>query len=1210
MTVHRSRTLLCALFMVVVAVRASATAPVADSLALASADPRGAWGLAWEGWTASGTLGAASLSGLRELPFIAYYWLAHAMGIGWLPAQLLLRAALLCLALAGALRLARLLDARSRPAGPGTAAGLEDVPDSGVSSWLPWSAALVYAAGPVLTATMSAHPAYGLALGALPWAVEAILSASSDRTAALRLAAWLAVVGMAAPVLAVTGTLAAVVVAWTWPALRRERRSWATAGTLLSLWWVPLAAWEWHYVSLDPGPGLWRPALAELIGLSTVSWWVALVLGAPVVVAAAALAWAPTVPRRAVTLLLVVSVAVLLLPFLVPTPLRPVLVAAGGLQALACLVCWTPWWRRVLAVTEDLRGTEAPRRAALVVTAAAVVVGLAALSGVVVALDPKPGRIEADPLWLEVATWAADEAPERVLVVPVAETPEEASAVTRALGARAWVRRSPVAPGDPSPWVRREAEVVDLAVDRLVRGDGGEGTAQLLQHLGVSHVMVRNDLGTERDLAQPMAHVRSALVESDAERQHVFGHDTQSDLLDYGVRDDDPRVEIWRLDRPTGALRHFGPPLEVSGAPAVVADLADLGAVGSRPVVLRDADEASVASDSRRLRDTDPSQPWRPWGPTREGGPAGGDATAALDPEGAATVRTSSSQADLGAHRPRPDAHGWAALDGEVTTAWRSSPGDAIGAWWSLDLKRPIVWGGTHVTFAPLPGSGRVSRMSASTEEETVTVEVPPDGHVVLPFSEPAKRLRILVTEVEDTAARPGLPQQVAISEVTVPVGGAGADDRPRWRLRVPGAPGTGAWVLSAIRGPDRACTPSVDGEPHVTLQPELTCHRVLPRPGEETGPLVRLVEVPQGGLVRARLLVSPRPSPGVSRLLANLGDPTMGVSASSVAAQDLAVDAQAAADGDSQTWWRAAPEDPAPTLTLRWREPTRISGINLVAAPSPLNATPSQVRVTTPGGTDQVLTLEDGRASFAPVTTDRVSVSFVSRAAPSSFETSAGAQRSVPVGVAEIEVVGAPAPTLDGTTDELLCGSGPNLTIGEQTVPTRVTVSARDLQRNRAVMATTCEDVLVPSGDLLVEAGSAAWSVDAAVLESATRTPLEPGVTDTPLVLATGSWSTAYPATVAPMSQTAAEMEATLGVPVPEGSGWRAVAAGQQLDPVTLDGWAQGWRLPRGAEAVRVEYGPRQSLRLAGAAAWAWWALLVALATLLPERRRSRRSD
>ena len=100
-----------------------------------------------------------------------------------------------------------------------------------------------------------------------------------------------------------------------------------------------------------------------------------------------------------------------------------------------------------------------------------------------------------------------------------------------------------------------------------------------------------------------------------------------------------------------------------------------------------------------------------------------------------------------------------------------------------------------------------------------------------------------------------------------------------------------------------------------------------------------------------------------------------MSVTSSSQAVPDPRASGFAALDGDAGTTWLAARSDGAPTLEARWVGRTDVRGIDLSVSPEAAARMPRRVLVSYRGGSKEVELDAEGRARFAPVSTDFVSV-------------------------------------------------------------------------------------------------------------------------------------------------------------------------------------------------------------------------------------------
>ncbi len=173
-----------------------------------------------------------------------------------------------------------------------------------------------------------------------------------------------------------------------------------------------------------------------------------------------------------------------------------------------------------------------------------------------------------------------------------------------------------------------------------------------------------------------------------------------------------------------------------------------------------------------------------------------------------------------------------------------------------------------------------------------------------------------------------GPDDSVGIAEVRIP------NVVVRDRLVLAG-PATPTWVMAARTGSFTHCLPAVP-TPESTVKGNdvpTVCDRGVSVDGPDTGSLDRVIEVDEDSIVRGQVWARAADTDMSSGLAARLARPTVTASASSVAAQDLVTRPQAAADADSSTAWRPAPEDPYPSLTLTWPAATDVSGVELVLA-------------------------------------------------------------------------------------------------------------------------------------------------------------------------------------------------------------------------------------------------------------------------------------
>ena len=212
-----------------------------------------------------------------------------------------------------------------------------------------------------------------------------------------------------------------------------------------------------------------------------------------------------------------------------------------------------------------------------------------------------------------------------------------------------------------------------------------------------------------------------------------------------------------------------------------------------------------------------------------------------------------------------------------------------------------------------------------------------------------------------------------------------------------------------------------------------------------------------------------------------------------------------------------------------------------------------------------------------------------------------AGLVSSMPVVVGELDVEGVPAGArlADSSATGVPCGFGPQIEIDGHRVPTRVDGTVGDVRAGRQLRWRACEGVGLANGThTLVATSSAEFVVDGLSLE-----PEDSVVPAAVTTVRPTRWGSAE--RTVPLA--AATARRVLVVAENQNAGWSASLHGHRLDPVTVDGWAQGWVVPAGSRGdVHLVFGPQRLFR-AALVAGAGLALLVVLAAIVPGRRRRR---
>lgn len=1222
MTVAGVRTVVVAALAAVVAVRVTATQPVARAYARIAASPSDSLRSAADGWSVSGTLGDATAQGLRDAPVAVFFWLMDVLGVPPAGGRTVWCVLVLVLAVVGGVGLAR---------GRRSAEEQPRRHDAG-EPWTPWVGAALFACAPVLVTTVQHSPGDGLVVALLPWILVPLVRHEDGWRAAARSSVWLGLVGVGAATWAVAalaaGATAAVVTAPRSGGTRQLVR-WSVLALASSGWWIAAYVWEAAYatdVAELSMTNLSTTDLAAALGLPGAGTaWALVVMLAPVAVVGCALTLRVAGDRLVATALLVLSAVLVVLgavsggwPSWLPVPasaasatdaLPAPWLVLGGWVGLAALLVWTPLVDHLSSRLPRTGAWEVSRDTGIAL-AVLVVVGTAAVGPVLVAQEDPSAPVAGDgAAWARVAAWSASAPPGRVLVLPAVADGRVERAVGDALRGRPWIARDTL----PLSGARATA-ALDSAVGRLSRGHDGDGTSAALRRLGVSYVLLRNDVTAEADRAQPLALVRHALVRQGASRVAVLQADGVAQaaprIVDLGVRDPTGGLEVWALDQAADGTIDEGDLLTVSGGPGVVGDLADAGLARDAALRLGAVPEGatSIVSDSARRQDVDQRVASDPYGPVlgEEDVPtvippgAAADPTAFRSLSGARQVRASTSAADLDGPRRRPGAVPSAAVDGNAFTAWQSRRGTVVGEWWEVTFDRATdLTGGSLQVVQNAFSTNLVTRVRLEADGSSTEVDVPPDGLVGLGAAGRTERLRVVATAV---SGMPDPTRSFGIAELSV----SGLEVREA--LVVDGQ-GADTWVLAARPPSFATCVPSYPvGGADDPGASETVCNRGLTVDGPDPGSIIRMLRNERSGEVTGRVWMRAADSTQSSELAERLARPTITATGSSSASSDLVAGPQAAVDTDPTTAWRPSPEDGAPTLELIWGSRSLVSGLRVTTAKGQLSSRPTHV-VVSYGDADETATREigdDGVVELPPVRTRSLSVRFEAETQQASVDSLTAGSAPVSLSVSEVEVIGAPDVAYHpDEVEQLPCGSGPDVSVGGEIYQTAVAASAREVVQASVVTGTLCERPMLREGEVEVRIdASFSWIPLGLVLSppDGVLGPVDEVATDV------GATALVPAGVIGPSSgPMATDIDvngpATIVLAVPAGTGWTAVVDGRELPDLTVDGWAQAWQAPAGTRSVTLRYSSGEVLRLAAGVSTLGWAVVF----LLVVSRRSR---
>jgi arabinofuranan 3-O-arabinosyltransferase len=815
--------------------------------------------------------------------------------------------------------------------------------------------------------------------------------------------------------------------------------------------------------------------------------------------------------------------------------------------------------------------------------------------------------------WLDAAGWlSAAEGEGRALVVPGAS-----------FGIYLWgeTRDEPLQSYARSPWAVRDAvplssagniRALDAVEELFTAGRGSLQLSDYLARMGVSHLVVRNDLDyAALDSPRPSLVHQTLELSGGFERAAFFGpllggYAADGAVGDGGVDGAYPAVEIYSVGQTGGdrrvAVRDASALDVLEGESESLLTALAVPAAIDRPIVRAEdlpeglAVSTTVVSDSDRRTEVDFGRvhdnrsstlvPDAPWTLPRKvhdyvvAPPAPGP-VAQLP--ASVVVEDSTSRGDAASVRIDPASGAWNAVDGTALTAWFPRTFVRGEQWWQVSRDQPMRTDRIVIVPATDPPGTRGSvtlRVSADAGSADVRIALPTTAARLPAGLGPTRSLRITVVESS-------LPNNAlfGLAEVRIP-----DLDTQRTLVTTP-APTTGTTALSlAVRpGSRSAC---------VARRPTV-CFPPLARTGEEAGRLDRVVST--GGIDGPlQLTLLPRPGPALDRLLVPTSPDAALAEASSVWVPDPSARPQAALDRDPWTAWVASPLDPAPTLRVRLPRPEAISYLRVVETAGLGASSPLGVTVEVGGRRFPVFSDDDGYIRFPRTRTRTIGLTITSTRPVVSFDTRLRVQSVLPVGISEL-VLGEADDLRVGiartASVTLPCGFAPNVAVeGSVAVATTASTTVGTLLDGGPVVATACSSSVLPPGTrrLVVEPSS---QLDVSALAWAPRTRAAAQFAP-PMV-------TSWTSTSRTVELPAASVPRTLELAENANAGWTASLDGQVLQPLRVDGWRQAWLVPAGAGGeVSMRYspdGPYRAVLMIGAAA----AMLLLLVALVAVRRR-----
>ncbi|MEU5700125.1 alpha-(1-_3)-arabinofuranosyltransferase [Streptomyces aurantiacus] len=1151
-------------------------------------------------------------------PMLPYYWLTDLISLPVWLAERLWMSLIVAVAFWGALRLAERLDV-----------------GSSASRLL---GAVVYALWPVFTVVVGSTSAAALPGAFLPWVLLPLTDDRySARVAAMRSALVIPFMGgvNAASTLASLLPVGLYLLSRPRGPRRRKLITWWVPGVLLATaWWVvPLLVLGIYGENFLPyvessqtttdtmsatealrGAGNWVAYLHFGEAWLPAGWTVA---ASAVVIISSALAAGlglaglarRDLPERRWLVLTVLSVALITLAgyggsFGAPfhgvvqdwlngglVPFRNIYKFQTGL-ALALVLGLT----HLVGVAARTRGARPVRgrRYAPLVAAVLVLPGLAwpYLNGSILA----PGSFQELPkYWGTTADWLEKYSPDsRALVVPATahgiytwgspiDQPLDVLADSR------WAQRDYVPFGTPGN--RRTMDAVEQS---LLTGGEVPGLADYLSRAGVHYVVVRNDLDPDQLGYVPTTTVKRTLEESGYRRTTGFGPlmtggriAENTPIQIEGLYPRQRAVEIYEpaadVPRPGQAgLKAVADTAVVSGGPEALLPLAADPTLRDRATVLTGDNHPGLGSpalqvvgDGLRRADTrfglvnaNTSYTYTRDERNHSGSfqDAGQKPHQILPTDGirhqtVAELRgahsvTASSSGNWLFHLPQYDPVN--AFDGNPDTAWaEGAAGSADGQWLRIGFTDETEIP-SSIRVTPLPQDSVRSaptRVRVETERGSQTSTLRADGSRQRIKSPEGPSSWLKVTVVDSVARHVGL-SGAGFSEISVP------DVQVTRMLRLP--------------------TDAGNAENADATAETISLHRAsdpggFSPTGTEAG-LHRRWTSPASGTYAVKASAVPVPGDALDALLYDVAPEQrdrITATAGSTARLGTGLSPRNLTDGDLTTAWIAGDD---PTIHLRWPDEQEVGEIVLAPAGG-LSTRPTEVNISSPTGSTIAGVDENGAVRFDPITTDRLDITVTETAPMTVHNPLADEDLQLPVGLTEAYI-----PALDdryrtpkalsSRTFDLPCGKGPTLAVDDELYETSAKGTVGDLVERRPIELTLCQEgradaeLSLDSGAHRVEAGDAG--------------PL--AVTDVTLTRGTVTTPTAVDRELGIRDWLGDRREVTVGSGAASylttyenfNDGWKATLNGRELNPVRLDGWQQGWRIPAGeGGTVKLSYEP-----------------------------------
>lgn len=880
---------------------------------------------------------------------------------------------------------------------------------------------------------------------------------------------------------------------------------------------------------------------------------------------------------------------------------------------------------------ERLSAVRLPRLLAPVLVTSLVV--LVTAPAIVGGMARPEGYVAIPAHWYQAAAWLDRQtSPGTVLVVPAASFADFTWGSTKDEPLQALMRR-PFAVRDALPLGSAgSTRQLDEIQRQLGEGVGGPELRSLFARAGVRYLVARNDLRLDAQ-ADPLIALHQSLAESGIERAAEFGPPS-------GSRQEGPMLTVDErtlVPYPSVEIFDVGATGEVSvlprsklvtatAGPEDVGGLAQLYGVDGGAVLGSDvhghenllAGVPNVLTDGQRRREVNFGRATHNTSQVLAIDDAGRQhrrsldylsdarlASTTLSWTGVETIRASSSASDANATLHLGTAYSpTAAVDGDPGTRWVSGNfGKAIGEWFEVRFTKPIDVRTIGLEISAKTPIGAAVRSVAVTTDRGKDTSILDGSRVIQTVATPQGLTNMIRVTVLSLSSGP--VNGFSIAELSIP----GVNPVASLKLPASSAPSVDA-ILLRDQMPGRSSCLHVGDRP--------LCRASVTIPGEESSGMRRTFSLPASRTYAFGGEVLPRDGVALEKLLVN--PIAISASASSRAVSAPEGRPGAAVDNDLATGWVASELDPSPWLKLSWPQARRVDGLQLQTDQFLAGSRPTRVTVRFGSGVAFSAAVDaEGYVRFAPRSTRTLDIGLESTTGVTNIDSATGLRRFLPVGVSELRVLGAEDLRRSVHLTEqtgVPCGFGPTLVVDGRLILTRVAGTLADVMRRQPMRWTACgadsstdspAGTAAATGVVAFEAGE--HSVFAGVtgeFEPLQMSFTTPGTTDRgPTASVAASMLRSDPSTMQLTVGKRSE-ESVLTVAQNFNEGWVAQdGLGTPLVSIRLDGWKQGWVMPRGsATIVTARFTPDGPYR-AGLAV-GLFALLSGGAAVALSRRRS----